>query len=206
MSSSQALYSITIANGNTTTAPHDGFVDNLTIENYYGTAGTSLETAPSGLDVALCKAKVRANLRFREIINQLSIVSNCYIASKAGVTTPNVTSDATAKTEATSFAFWIIVEHGDASLSTPDEFNAGQFLTSTNCIKRCVARALLNDMLRQVAYFDPTATSGGSETWAASVSTGCAGIQIVNNAFECAAYATNLANANAQITVAKVTF
>lgn len=206
MSSSQALYSITITNGNTTTAPHDGFVDNLTIENYYGTAGTSLETTPGSLTLALCKAKVRGNLRFRDIINQLSMVSNCYIASKAGVTTPNTVSDGTALAEPTSFQFWIMVEHGDASLSTPDEFNAGQFLTSTNCIKRCVARALLNDMLRQVAYFDPSATSGGSETWAASASVGCAGIQIVNNAFECGAYGTNLANANSVIAVTRVAF
>jgi hypothetical protein len=208
MASSQAVYTITITNGITGSTPNDGFVDNLRIEDYYGSAG--LVTTPSGLTLALCKAKVRANVRYREIINQLAIVSNCYVAEKADIvgtnTTPNVVAAAaTGKVEPTSFIFKIIVEHGDASLSTPDELNAGQFLTSTNCIKRCVARALTNDMLRQEPVFDPTSANSVG-VWGATTSVPRYGIRIYDNTFEVGAYATDIPTAEANITVVQRTF
>jgi hypothetical protein len=162
------------------------------------------------LTLALCKAKVRANVRYREIINQLAIVSNCYIEEKADIvgtnTTPNVTAAAaTGKVEPTSFIFKIIVEHGDASLSTTDELNAGQFLTSTDCIKRCVARALTNDMFRQATVFDPTSADTVG-VWGATTSVPRYGIRIYDNTFEVGAYAANIPAAEANITVVQRTF
>lgn len=198
MSSSQTLYSITITNGNTNSAPQDGFVDNKRIEDY----GLNLISTPVSLTLALSKAKRRGNLRYREIINQLSIVGNMYVVDNS------FTSDATYHTEATSFAFQVIVEHGDASLTTPDELNAGQFLTGAACITRCVARALINDMQRQTDFFDPTnatstpvgttsVTRYGTRIWPAGTS---------GSTFESGAYAANLPSATGMITTAKVTF
>jgi hypothetical protein len=218
MASSQTLYSITITNSNSTSPPNDGFVDNLTIEDYYWSASTNnpLMTTPSGLTYALCKAKVRGNMRYRDIISQLGMVTNCYVTENAIPYNPsneqtlvyggfaNTTSSATATAEATSFVFYIIVEHGDASLSTPDEYNAGQFLTSTACIQRCVGRALLNDMYREVAVFDPTDTESLG-TYGSTTSVIRYGTRIITG-FECAPYASSISNSNGCVAVAKITF
>ena len=220
MPSSTSLYSITITNGNTNSAPDDGFVDNLKIENYNlyldtsfftasisgttmtvsiiqsgnlevgqlidgsgvtsGTVITALGTgtggvgtytvnhsqtvsseamtSSTGLTYALCEAKRRGNVRYREIINQLAIITNAYTYEQKNSTGPYTISDATALTEATSFQFWIIVEHGDPSLITADELNPGAFLYSTDCIQRCVARALIADIFQKIDIFDPTAS------------------------------------------------
>ncbi len=199
MASSQTLYSITITNGNSNSAPKDGFVDNLKIENY----NVSLVTTPVSLTLALAKAKRRANIRYREIINQLAIVANTYVVDNA------ITSDATYHSEATSFTFLIIIEHGDACLTTPDESNPGQFLTGTACITRCVARALTNDMIRQEDFLDPTDTTStagttsviryGTRIWPAVAGTGSFEFEIGN-------YAADLPTAEGFITTTKVVF
>jgi hypothetical protein len=149
MASSVQAYSITITNGNDNSAPNDGFIDNLTIPQYY----TSLETTPSSLTFALTCAKRRGNFRWVEINNQLSMVANCYVDWHS------FTSDATGKTEASAFAYQIYAEHGDASLITADELNPGQFLTSTACIRRCIARALAAVLVQEADIFDPTSST-----------------------------------------------
>ena len=158
MGISSTLYTITITNGNSDQSPpNDGFVDNLKITDY----GLNLESTPADLTLELCQAKVRGNFRYRDIINQLGIVANCFVYEQPYsdwpyTTYPKTTSDATAIAEASSFSFMIIVEHGDASMVTADELNAGAYLTGTACAQRCVARALINDMFRIVDVFDPT--------------------------------------------------
>ena len=209
MASSQTLYSISITNSNSNISPNDGFVDNTTIEQYYASLG-SFTTTPSGLTLNLCKAKVRGNTRYREIINQMAIVSNTYVTEQADVvgtnTMPSVSAPGgSGTTEPTSISFYVIVEHGDASLITADELNPGQYLTSTACLQRCVARALINDMFREVAVFDPTeGTTTGS--WGSTASWIRYGTRIYNNTFEIGPYVTTIADANPLITVTQVTF
>jgi hypothetical protein len=147
---SSAVYTITINNFKVVTTPGDGFVDNLKIEDYY----TSLKTTPSGLTYALCKAKRRGNLRYRAIIDKMNMVANVDIDTASLLTAP---SDATAKTEATAFTFNVFVRSGDASLLTEDEFTPGLILTSTDCLARCVARAMTVDFANcNIDVFDPT--------------------------------------------------
>lgn len=192
MGSSQTFYTVVVTNGNTNSAPHDGFIDNLKIEDYY--AGSSLASAPSGLTYALCKAKRRGNIRYRDIVAQLSVVANCYID-----TNNIVNAGGTAKVEPTTFQFSIIVEHGDASLVTEDETSPGTYLTGAACITRCIARALLNDQVaKKIDVFDPTnATTVGSYGLTTSVTR--FGSRI-DPAFECGAYETDLTTAEGFVT------
>lgn len=186
------FYTITITNGNTNSAPKDGFVDNKRIEDY----GLNLETTPTNLTLALCKAKRRGNVRYAEIIRQLGLVANCYVVPNTIVAT-----GADSQTEASSFAFQIIVERGDGVLVTADESNPGATLTGTACLKRCVARALTIDLKKQIDIFDPTSTDA-SGTWSTN-SVPRTGIRIdPASSFEIGPYATSLASAEGMIAVA----
>ncbi len=210
MPSSATLYHIILSNLYVNAAPGNGFVDNLKITDY----GQDLVTTPAGLTLALSEAKSRGNFRFREIINQISIVCNAYLSLQPSSTSnpyaPYTISDATYKTEATVFQFWLIIEHGDASLVTADEYNAGQFLTGAACLQRCIARAFLLDAFREWDIFDPTETTtlGASPTGYGSTTSVIRygdRIYIAAN-FEIGPYASSLSNANAAINVTKVIF
>jgi hypothetical protein len=196
MPSSQTLYLITITNSLGGVAPSDGFIDDQQIDNY----AVNLVSTPASLTYLLSQANRRGNLRYREIINQLSLVSNCYI-----VRDTIVKPSATYHTEATSFAFQIIVEHGDASLSTPNESVPGTFLTGVACLKRCVARALTVTLTRTVDVFDPTNSTPLSGFGTASVTRGG---DTIASGFVIGPYAMNLAAAEAGsvIAVTKVVF
>ena len=196
MASSVQCYSITITNSNSNSSPQDGFVDNVTVEKYEATAG--LETTPSGLTLTLCKAKRRGNVRYRNIIQQIQLVANCYVA------TNSITTDATAKTEGTSFVFQVYAERGDDSLITADELNAGEFLTSTTCLARCVARALIADTFQEIDVYDPTASDSIGTLGASQAAPRFASHIYAASAFEIGAYESDLASAQAMVTVAKV--
>jgi hypothetical protein len=197
MASSVQCYSISINNSNTNSSPSDGFVDNKTVEQYE--VGTGLETTPSGLTLTLTKAKRRGNVRWRNIIQQLGLVGNCYVPTN---TINN--GSATAKTEGTSFAFQVYAEHGDASLITADELNPGQFLTSITCLARCVARALIADVFQEIDVYDPT-SADSIGTFGATTSVPRFGSHIyAASAFEIGAYESDLATAQGFVTVAEV--
>lgn len=195
MASSLKFYTVTITNSITGTDPSDGFVDNTKVEQYLATAGLTLETTPTGLTYALCKAKRRANVRYGEIIRQLELVQNVMIpplsiAAPAG----------TYKTEPTSISFQIAAY--DWMWTTKDEENAGAVLTSTDCIMRCVARALIADLFVEIDVVDPTASAAlyGGPTEAVSIPRGGPWINVAS-AFEVGPYADNIADAEAVISV-----
>ena len=195
MPASNQAYKIQIANSNSgNLAPNDGFIDNLRIEDY----APSLETTPSGLTLALSQAKRRGNLRYRDIIDQLGLVANCYVDPRTLPTAS--TSTGNAITMPTSFGFQIYVERSDCLL-THDELNVGQTLSGINCIKRCIARALIANNFRVVDVYDPTpAVSTG--TWGATASLPRFGHH-VNPAsqFAVGAYATSIVQAEGMVTV-----
>jgi hypothetical protein len=193
MASSVQAYQISIAN-TTVIAPGNGFIDNLRIEQY----GLNFETTPAGLTYLLSQAKRRGNMRYREIILQLSIVTNCYVPPQS------IVSDATAITEATAFAFQIYIERGAGSLVTNDELNAGVQLTGVDCIVRCIARALALNLPIQTDVLDPTsATSTGVFGATASVPRYGSRINVASS-FDVGPYATTLLLAEAQVTVAAI--
>ena len=197
MASSVQCYSISITNSLTNSAPSDGFIDNMTVEKYEASAG--LETTPSGLTLTLCKAKRRGNVRFRNIVQQIQLVANCYIP-----TNTITNGSATAKTEGTSFAFQVYAEHGDASLITADELNPGQFLMSTTCLARCVARALIADTFQEIDVYDPTANDSIGTLGASQAAPRFASHIYAASAFEVGAYQADLATAQSYVSVAEV--
>jgi hypothetical protein len=195
MASSVQCYSVSINNSLTNSTPSDGFVDNITIEKYEA----SMESTPSGLTLLLCKAKRRGNVRFRNIIQQIQLVANCHIP-----TNTITNGSATAKTEGTSFAFQVYAERGDASLITADELNAGQFLTSTTCLARCVARALIADTFQAIDVYDPTSADSLGTLGASQSAPRFASHIYAASAFEIGAYQADLATAQSYVTVALV--
>ena len=191
MASSVQAYGITITNGITGAAPADGFADPSRLENY----GLDFKTTPSGLTLALCQAKRRGNLRWTEIINQLGMVTNCYVHR------PSIVSDATAITEATSIAFQIYVQYGDDALITRDELVTGQTLRGIACIKRCIARGLAANLNRQINIFDSTSVAGAWGGGAGSVPRTGERINVAS-AYPIAPYAS-IASAEALVAVVK---
>lgn len=146
---SASLYDIVITNANYSSdlsAPSDGFIDYNTLENY----GVSLETTPSGLTFALSLAKRRANIRYGQLILQMNLITNSYIILPT-LSAPG----ATYKTSASSLSFQVMIEHGDTSLYTADELNAGQFLTGTAALTRMLARGIMFTQTLNSVYGDP---------------------------------------------------
>jgi hypothetical protein len=195
MASSLKFYTVTITNSIAGTTPSDGFVDNTKVEQYLANASLTLETTPSGLTYDLCKAKRRANVRYGEIVRQLELVQNVMI--------PPLSISAPAgdyKTEPTSFTFQIAAY--DWMWQTKDEENAGAVLSSTACLKRCIARALIADLFIEIDVVDPTASVAlyGGPTSPQSVPRGGPWINVAS-AFEVGSYAANIAAAEAVISV-----
>lgn len=196
MASSQTAYTVTITNGATTTAPSDGFVDNLLIQNY----GLDFETTPAGLTLTLCEAKRRGNLRYRNIIDQIGLVTNGEILPDT------ITSDATAITEASAFSFIVVIGNGDASLITRDELHAGVLLTGAACLQRCVARALIATYTWEIDIFDPTSST--STGWmGATQSVPRFGVRVnAASTFTVGPYASNLTAADGYVAASLITF
>lgn len=194
MASSIQVYNVSIANSNSNSAPADGFVDSKKIENYV----TSLETTPSGLNLDLCEAKRRGNLRYTEIINQLQMVANCYVIPQSVDA-----SGADDKTEASTFAFQMWTERGGVMI-TEDELNPGTMLTDEDAITRCVARALTADLFKQIDVVDPTSADSFG-VYGASTSRPRQWIRTLpdaaNDILEVGSYEADLATAESFVTV-----
>lgn len=146
-----SAYNIILTNQNSgvdLAAPSDGFVDPNTLEQY----GESLESTPSGLTFALSEAKRRANIRWGQVILQMNLITNCYIE-------PNsiVVSGGTYNAPPVSVSFQVIVEHGDSSLYTADELNAGSYLTGTVALSRMICRGLQYVQTPSGSFGDPIA-------------------------------------------------
>lgn len=150
-------YHVTIAASNGT-APQDGFIDHRRIEAILaspvgadGRNEASLDNLPPDFTFAKSQAKRRGNVRYDEVVAQLGFVANMYASSI-------VPGEA-------SFAFDLLVEHGDGSLMTWDETAAPARVLLTDpqaVIQRCVARALVLNTTVRADVLDPTpATSVG---------------------------------------------
>ncbi len=122
-----AFYTISI-NQIAGTANSAGFVDSNSV-TFYMANGNTPSTNVKSMD------KKRANIRYTYVLNQLESMSNMYVSNI-------VATGANADTAPSNFTFTAEFENGASTLVTNDESNAGQFLTGTAAIKRCVARAL----------------------------------------------------------------
>ncbi len=219
MASSTQLYAVSLINYySTNSAPSDGFVDPNTIQsyysydtynttNYYSVSATqyAFETTPSGLTLALCTAKRRANHRWNEIIRQLELVSNVIIFPASIVVTggsaPGWTPTATPPTPCLTFQ--MAVPFGDSGIMTLDEtVGTPTYLSGPTAITRCIARALIADQFREMDVFDPTSSTSVPAGNASCVRFGVRinpttynSTYSFNTPLEIGAYATSLTNA-----------
>ena len=161
MSSSPSLYRVSIA-GTTGPAPANGFIDSIRAEKYLaapvgrdGVNEASLDNLPLSFTFEAALAKRRANLRYTDIVAQLGFIGNMYISN---INAPG----ADASTEASSFTFDVLIEHGDGSLVTWDETALPAKVLLTNpqtVIKRAISRALIQTLVVQADILDPTPTT-----------------------------------------------
>jgi uncharacterized membrane protein len=120
----------------------------MPVELYMGAGGVPTSYATT-------TTKERANNRFSYMVKQLQIGTNIYVTN---VTAPG----ADINTAPTSISFTLEVEHGDSALITPDENNAGQFLTGIPALKRMIARAMTTVSNGDFAeIYDPSLTGPG---------------------------------------------
>jgi hypothetical protein len=157
----------------------DGFIDNKKIEQY-------MAEDDFAADVAASLAKERGNSRYEMMIGMLGMMGNLYVTS--------VTSDADANTDATTFAFTLVSEHGEDCL-------AAEGLVGAAALKRVIARSLLTNRIESGDYFDPTATASEND---AGLTTNVARFGTRIEKIDVGSLAANLAAAEAAITVTAI--
>lgn len=131
------------------TAPNDGFIDNKEPKEY--------DPMPTTLENS--KKKERGNIRYKEIIRQLSINISPVSYTPRNINAPGRDNN----TPPTDFDFTVVFSRPEY-LRTEDEKNPGTFLTGTNAIKRYIARALTITRTDNVELFDPKTQTVGSTT------------------------------------------
>lgn len=118
-----------------------GHIDHTTPEQY-GAAGAFPSTN------ALSLVKERANMRWEEIIRQVS--ETIQPLQISGV----VATDAEEDVEATAFGFTLAYDRVEY-LRTEDELNPGVYLTGNAAIKRWIERALTTDITSNRFIYKP---------------------------------------------------
>lgn len=183
-----SIYDIVISGASFTgnTTPREGFLDLKSVYTYM--ANTS--TLPTSLATATAKAK--ANRRYRNLILMIQTMGNAYVRANS-VTGGGIDSAPTSITVRIEF------EHGDNTLYTADESNAGQWLTGIAAIKRCAARALTLNEAVHLETFDPTTVAQNKNGAVVNTPKGITSfIATVGNV------AADLTAAEAAITVTKI--
>jgi hypothetical protein len=124
------------------TAPDDGFIDNQRAREY--------DPLPSTLDAS--RAKERGNVRYGELIRQLSDNISPVNHTPRQIVAPGRDGD----TPPTSFDFTVVFDRPEY-LRTEDETNPGTFLTGVDAVTRFVARALVQERYDNREIYNPTA-------------------------------------------------
>lgn len=152
-------------------APDDGAIDNTKPEGYSAFAVDNLASL----------RKERGNMRYEELIRQISIEIQPIILNNI------IATAADEDTDATTFAFTIAYDR-DTYVRTEDEDNLGTFLTDTNAVQRWVARMCIADIVKNRDTYHPDNVGIADQG------------QIIQEV-TAGAIAANLATAEAQITV-----
>ena len=131
-----------LSNGAVYTAANMGF----TAGNQGGTPTTYAQSL----------SKERANMRWDAVVFELGwLISPVFLGEFAKI--GNITG--TAPVESLS---WTVAYDRASYLSTEDELNPGVQLTGAKCIKRLIARALVNTYVSNQEIYDPTLTTVGN--------------------------------------------
>lgn len=114
--------------------------------------------AQGGTPITLAQSldKERANMRWEAVVFELGwLISPVFLGEFVKTGTPDGTAPLP------SLAFTVGYDR-ISYLSTEDELNAGTFLTGAACIKRLIARALVQSYTSNQEIFDPTITIVGN--------------------------------------------
>lgn len=171
------------------TGDNAGFIDTKTVELYMANGGA----APSTL--ATSTNKVRANVRYKHVIEQLQLMGNFYVSNV-------VVTGGDVDTAPTSVAFTLEAERGDSILTTRDEANTAIEINGANAIVRCVARGLCESRPNKVSpVYNPTKTTAAQN---GSVSNAAARVGMATLTFNVGALANSVTTASSSVTVTKL--
>ncbi len=131
-------YKVTITPFTTSAVNQGGFIDNVLVQ-YYGLI--------PGLTFEQCQDKRRANLRWFDIMEALSLDANANFKNITAV-------GASVNSPATSFKFEVFYP----SAGMPTTVRNGVTLTGIDCVTRWIAEALIVGSKDQCEVFDPTLT------------------------------------------------
>lgn len=158
-------YTVVVATPGALSSPADGFIDDLNVEGYAvdPTDPTANPRATGSFPAtkALSLAKERANMRWKEILNQCaSVIQPTIQFNVEALADPTTPADES--TEAATFEFVLQYDRPEY-LSTADEDNAGVTLTGADAVSRFVARALTKDLVSNRLVYNPTTVNGNAQ-------------------------------------------
>jgi hypothetical protein len=161
MTQNLLYYNVSIA-AVTGAAPADGFIDNRSASSYIIPDGTDMESGWPG-NVGGALAKARANLRWTQIISQLSTTVTPYaISNIIAVNGSNIAA-------ASAMNFTVVYDRGDY-LFAYDELNPGAILYNEFAVTRWIARALIaNINVDNFDVLDPTASTDPTQHYGQSI-------------------------------------
>jgi len=127
----------------TAAAPANGFIDNQDPQDF-----TALPTT-----LALSLAKERANMRYKSMLQQLSLFHT--VTRTLNILATGSDED----TEATVFEITVQYDRPDF-IETEDEDNPGIILVGVDAVQRFVARMMITDIIQTREIYDPTLVGG----------------------------------------------
>ena len=135
---SDKIFTVTITAGASIGVNGGGFIDNKKVEQY-GLVG--------GLTFAQCKDKKRANIRWANIIDAVTMNSNCTITNIVKV-------GGTVTSAPTSIRFDLTFPYA----GQPSTRSLGNIISDVPAVVDMVANSLIVDLTGQTEVFDPTLT------------------------------------------------
>ncbi|NJO61090.1 MAG: hypothetical protein HC836_23350 [Richelia sp. RM2_1_2] len=155
-------FAVEIATPGVLAAPADGFIDDLSPENYavnpIDPTANPRATGSYPTTKILSLAKERANMRWEEILTQCSLTiqptQQLYVSA----------TGATHNAEATTMSFVLKYDRPEY-VATEDELTPGTILVGADAVKRFVARALVIDIKKNRDLYNPdiVMTAAGSQ-------------------------------------------
>ena len=128
-------------------------------DNNGGVTPTSSDSFTTGTPTTLAKGKARArgNMRFRNVVNRLTGLTDCQIRD---ITTTEANADA----QATSLSFTVVYERPDFIPVTGTAIDGSTAITTKAiAIQNAVAQGVRDATTAAVRVFDPTVGSGDSQ-------------------------------------------
>jgi hypothetical protein len=148
------MYRVVVTMSNTTYYPTADTDNNGGVTP---TSSDSFSTANAPTTLVKGKARARGNMRFRNVINRLTGLTDCQVRD---ITTTEANADA----QATSLAFTVVYERPGFIPVTGTAIDGSTAITTTAiAIQNAVAQGIRDATTAAIRVFDPTVGSGDSQ-------------------------------------------